>query len=117
MRKLIFYLTVSLLLITAVPFGIHAQTRSVSGSVKDENGNPLPAATVTVNGTAVTSGTAAGPIPLQFGGNLITVTVTAQDGTTTGTYTITVIRTQSSTATLSNLTFDSTMTGFPCLTS
>ena len=49
-------------------------------------------AAVTVNGTPVTSGTASTSIPLTVGTNPITVLVTAQDGTTTSTYTITVTR-------------------------
>ncbi|HTD98009.1 MAG TPA: gliding motility-associated C-terminal domain-containing protein [Mucilaginibacter sp.] len=49
-------------------------------------------ATVTVNGTAVTSGTASGDIPLTLGDNTITVVVTAQDGVTTDTYTLNVYR-------------------------
>jgi hypothetical protein len=49
-------------------------------------------ATVTVNGTGVTSGTASGAISLAVGPNTITVKVTAQDGSTTDTYTIVVTR-------------------------
>jgi small neutral amino acid transporter SnatA (MarC family) len=45
-----------------------------------------------VNGTIVTSGSASGAIPLNVGPNTITVLVTAQDGTTTQSYTITVTR-------------------------
>ncbi len=44
-------------------------------------------ATVTVNGTTVSSGSASGSIPLSVGSNTVTVVVTAQD-TTTKTYTI-----------------------------
>ena len=47
-------------------------------------------ATVKVNGTNVTSGTASGAIRLQTGMNVITNLVTAQDGTTTKTYTVSV---------------------------
>jgi alpha-tubulin suppressor-like RCC1 family protein len=47
-------------------------------------------AEVTVNGTPVTSGSASAPIPLVVGPNPITVLVTAQDGSTTSTYTVTV---------------------------
>jgi gliding motility-associated-like protein len=61
-------------------------------------------ATVTVNGVPVTSGTASGAIPLTVGPNTITVVVTAQDGITTDTYTVTVIRAPSSDANLINLT-------------
>jgi hypothetical protein len=49
-----------------------------------------PTATVTVNGNAVTSGTASGSIALSAGANTITIVVTAQDGITTQTYTLTV---------------------------
>jgi hypothetical protein len=47
-------------------------------------------ATVTVNGTAVASGAASGAIGLDFGFNVITTVVTAEDGITTKTYTITL---------------------------
>jgi len=49
-------------------------------------------ATVTVNGTDVVSGTASESIPLDAGDTLITVIVTAADGNSTQTYTITVTR-------------------------
>ncbi|MFI5138431.1 MAG: cadherin-like beta sandwich domain-containing protein, partial [Sphingobacteriales bacterium] len=63
-----------------------------------------PKATVTVNGNAVTSGSASGPISLNVGPNTITVTGKAQDGVTTKTYTITVNRTAVSTiASLSHI--------------
>ncbi|MEL7567516.1 MAG: S-layer homology domain-containing protein, partial [Dehalobacterium sp.] len=57
----------------------------------------------TVNGTSVTSGTASGNIALSVGANIITVDVTAQDGTTTRTYTVTVTRAASGDAALSGL--------------
>jgi uncharacterized repeat protein (TIGR02543 family) len=60
-------------------------------------------ATVKVNGTSVTSGSASGSIALNVGSNTITVLGTAQDGSTTASYTITVTRASSSVATLSNL--------------
>ena len=47
-------------------------------------------ATAKVNGTNVTSGTASGAIRLQTGMNVITNLVTAQDGTTTKTYAVSV---------------------------
>jgi hypothetical protein len=59
--------------------------------------------TVKVNGSLVTSGTASALIPLKVGANLITVEVTAQDGTTKKSYKITVARRGSSVATLSKL--------------
>jgi|GEM_PF-1451387 len=49
-------------------------------------------ATVKVNGTTVASGAASGDIPLMMGANTIQVGVTAQDGVTEKTYTITVKR-------------------------
>jgi hypothetical protein len=59
---------------------------TVAPTVMDGN------ATVKVNGTAVTSGSASEAIPLAVGSNTITVLVTAQDGTTTKTYTVAFIR-------------------------
>jgi uncharacterized delta-60 repeat protein len=47
---------------------------------------------VTVNGTTVTSGGSTGEIPLNAGANVISITITALDGTTQQTYTITVTR-------------------------
>jgi len=52
-----------------------------------------PNATITVNGAAVTSGSASAQINLNMGVNFITTTVTAEDGVTTRTYTISVTRT------------------------
>ncbi len=49
-------------------------------------------ATVRVNGTLVTSGTASGSIALNVGANTITVVGTASNGTTTKTYQISVTR-------------------------
>jgi gliding motility-associated-like protein len=49
-------------------------------------------ATVTVNGIAVTSGSASGAIPLNVGNNTLTTVITAQDGTTTKNYTIMLTR-------------------------
>ncbi len=60
-------------------------------------------ATVKVNGTTVTSGSASSPVSLIVGANPITTTVTAQDGTTTKTYTLTVTRLPSSNADLASL--------------
>jgi len=52
----------------------------------------MSTASVAVNGTTVSSGSASQPINLSTGTNTITVTVTASDGSTTKTYTITVTR-------------------------
>ena len=53
-------------------------------------------ASITVNGVAVTSGSASGAIALNVGANVITTIVTAQDGSTTKTYTTTVTRSAAS---------------------
>jgi gliding motility-associated-like protein len=65
-----------------------------------------PAATETINGTAVPEGTVSPYFPLNVGLNTITVIVTAQDGVTKDTYTIAVTRI-SNIATLSGLTVSS----------
>lgn len=49
-------------------------------------------ATVTVNGTAVQSGAASSPVTLVVGPNLISIVVTAENGTSTRSYTITLNR-------------------------
>jgi alpha-tubulin suppressor-like RCC1 family protein len=49
-------------------------------------------ATLRVNGTPVTSGSASSPISLSYGENTITVLITATDTVTTWTYTLTVTR-------------------------
>lgn len=59
---------------------------TVTPTVDDAN------ATVTVDGVAVTSGEASGPISLNVGENDIEVEVTAEDGTTTKQYTVSVTR-------------------------
>jgi len=50
-------------------------------------------ATITVNGTNVISGNPSGSLSLSVGANVITNLVTAEDGITTNTYTLTVTRT------------------------
>jgi Cadherin-like beta sandwich domain len=67
-------------------------------------------ATIKVNGASVASGSASAGIPLVVGPNTVTVLVTAQDGTTVQTYTITVNRASpalSNNAALSNLAISS----------
>jgi hypothetical protein len=64
-------------------------------------------ASLTVNGTAVSSGSLSGSIPLVVGANEIKVVVTAEDGTSTSTYTVTVTRAALSTiSTLSALSLN-----------
>ena len=85
--------------------GTTIYTQSVSGTITSLTVTPTVAdttATVTVNGTPVASGSASGTIKLTVGLNTITTVVTAQDGTTTKTYTVTV-HVLSSNANLSNL--------------
>jgi len=81
-------------------------TAKVGNAITSINVTPTTSdtgATVKVNGTHVVSGTASLPISLNAGPNIITVAVTAQDGTTTKTYTVTVNRPVSTNANLSAL--------------
>jgi len=82
----------------------------VSNSVASTTVTPVTAdlnATVTVNGNQTVSGTASAPVNLNIGANVITIVVTAQDGSTTTTYAITVIRPPSNNPYLSNLVLSS----------
>jgi gliding motility-associated-like protein len=86
--------------------GTNAYTASVANNITSITVTPVvyfPTSTVQVNGTAVTSGTASGAITLNVGANMITTVVTAEDGTTMQTYTVTVTRLPSSNAALSAL--------------
>ncbi|MDM5179578.1 cadherin-like beta sandwich domain-containing protein [Massilia sp. DJPM01] len=74
---------------------------TLTPTVQDAN------ASVTVNGVATTSGNASGAIALAVGANTITTIVTAQDGSTTKTYTVTVTRAASSNNDLSALSLSS----------
>ena len=70
-------------------------TASVSNGTTSFTVTPIVSeahATVTVNGTSVTSGSASGAVQLSVGANNIPVVVTAQDGTTRTTYTLTITR-------------------------
>jgi len=83
-------------------------TATVPGAVSSIKVTPqvsFPAATVTVNGGPATSGIASAAIPITPGSNTITVVVTAQDGVTHKTYTLTVTRQKPAVCTLSGLTF------------
>ena len=78
--------------------GTTSYTASVGNDVTSITVTPTVAdskATVTVNGTNVTSGTASSAISLNTGTNTITVVVTAEDGATK-TYTVTVTRKEAS---------------------
>ncbi len=81
-------------------------TASVANSVAGITETPTAAdatAVITVNGVVVASGKASANIPLVSGSNTISTVVTAQDGKTTQTYTITVTRTPLLNASLSGL--------------
>jgi len=90
---------------TVFSYSVSVKNGVTSTTVKPTTTNT--GATVTVNGTAVTSGSASGPIALNVGSNPIAVKVTAQDGTTTRTYTLTVTRLLPSNANLTGLTLSS----------
>ncbi len=66
--------------------GFAAKSTQVTATAEDVSAN------ISVNGTAVNSGVASDSIPLDVGTNTITVNVTAEDGTTTQTYTVVVVR-------------------------
>ena len=59
---------------------------AVYATLNDTNGS------LTINGSTVASSVSSGSLPLTVGANTITIVATAQDGTTTKTYTITVAR-------------------------
>jgi hypothetical protein len=70
-------------------------------------------ATIKVNGVTVASGNASGAIALAVGsGNVINVVVTAQDGSTTKTYAITVTRAAATTVRIAE-----TLVGYPSIQS
>jgi alpha-tubulin suppressor-like RCC1 family protein len=92
--------------------GTTGYTASVANSVDSITVTPTvneSHATVTVGGSPVSSGQASPTLPLNVGTSVITIAVTAQDGTTTRTYTVTVTRlpAASSDTSLSNLTISS----------
>lgn len=92
---------------------ITVYTATVASSVTAVTVTPAtaePNATVKVNGTIVASGQASAPVNLSIGPNTITVEVTAQDGTTKNTYTLTVTRNQAPSVPVSTSSSDSTET-------
>ena len=87
--------------------GTISYTASVGNAVTSVTVTPVltdSTATIKVNGVAVASGSASAALPLAVGGNPLSVVVTAQNGITTTTYTVTVTRAPSSVATLAALT-------------
>jgi alpha-tubulin suppressor-like RCC1 family protein len=79
---------------------VNGSTLAVTPTLTDST------ATLKVNGTVVSSGSASAAIPLSIGSNTITAVVTAQDGVSKTTYTLTVTR-LSTVSTLSGLALDS----------
>lgn len=85
----------SVSLVPAFAASTESYTASVGNAVTTVQVTPTvnhADAAVTVNGAAVASGQASQPIDLSVGANTITIVVTAQDGTTTKTYTVVVTR-------------------------
>jgi len=81
-------------------------TANVANAVTSITETPTAAdatAVIKVNGVVVASGKASASLPLVSGPNVISTVVTAQDGKTTQTYTVTVTRTPLVNATLSGL--------------
>ncbi len=79
---------------------------SVANSVTSITVKPTAAeshATITVNGLAVLSGSASQPITLTVGTNPINIITTAQDGSTTFTYVLTVTRLAANLSSISTL--------------
>ena len=73
---------------------------AVSGNVTSITVSPTASdrnASVTVNGQTVTAGSQSNALAMQEGANTVTIVVTAQDGVTTKTYTLTVTRATAST--------------------
>ena len=84
-------------------------TVTASSSLDSTTVCPITAdafAGITVNGQPVLSGQVSDTIDIPLGANTITVVVTAGDGTTATTYTVSIYR-PSGDATLSDLTFES----------
>ena len=104
--------------------GTTSYTATVANSVTHAKLTPTvthSAATVMVGKgsslTTVASGSASGAIALSVGSNAIKAVVTAEDGTTTQTYTVTVTRQASTVATLSGLTASTSMSATGTFTS
>jgi len=81
-------------------------TSSITVYLTTTNAN----ATVMVNNVSVTSGIRSSGFPMSVGENNLSIVVTAQDGTTTNTYNITVIREQPNNARLTSIALSPTAT-------
>ena len=75
---------------------VTSYSMQVQNGITNANVTPIVSdtnkATVKVNGVAVISGSASGAIPLIVGDNTINIVVTAENGTTTKTYTVVINR-------------------------
>jgi len=93
-----------------------AYTAQVANSITSMTVTPTAThsnATIKVNNVIEESGSPSASISLAVGANTITTEVTAEDGSTTKTYTLTVTRAASTDATLSDLTVaGTTIAGF-----
>ncbi|MDB4922797.1 cadherin-like beta sandwich domain-containing protein [Mucilaginibacter sp.] len=88
-------------------------TATVPGYVSSIKVIPVttdPAATVTVNGVMIISGAESAAIPLSVGNNTIVTKVTAPDGVTSNTYSITITRQLPPVVTLNSLRFSPAIT-------
>jgi len=76
--------------------GVTSYTRNLVNGVQAVTIVPTtndPNATILINGTtSLASGATSNPLPVSVGSNTITIQVTAQDGVTTQTYTLTLVR-------------------------
>jgi gliding motility-associated-like protein len=75
---------------TTLSYAVRVGRTTTSITVTPTAGNAFE--TITVDGTAVVSGTASSPIALNDGLNYITIIVTAQNGTNTRTYSLAVTK-------------------------
>ncbi|WP_295794214.1 cadherin-like beta sandwich domain-containing protein [Mucilaginibacter sp.] len=92
--------------VTLQPGSNDTYTASVANTTTTVNITPTTTdanATLKVNDVTVVSGSASNPIALSIGENIIVVKVTAQDGVTTKTYTITLTRAASANSSLTTL--------------
>ena len=88
---------------TPVTTGYTDNVSNATASITLKPVSSDPTATIRVNGTAAASGVVTSPISLAVGSNVIIIVVTAQNGTTTKTYTLNVVRAASAIATLSSI--------------
>ena len=86
--------------------GTNNYTATVAGTVASVTLTPTAtdaSATITINGSVVASGSASAAIPLVLGYNTITASTRSGDGTSSSSYTLTILRQTSSNATLNTI--------------